>query len=313
MAPNDDTRAQLVDAARGVLRARGYVGLSVKGAAAVAGIAPEVAMRYYQNRDELLAAALRLPFDPASAVPSLVAPGIEGMGERLVHLTMDTLGDDEAREELMGLLQAGASAGKALEGLIDFVEEGIVDRVARIIGLPDARMRSALITSQLVGLAIVRYGMRLEPVASASEDEIVRMYAPAIQELLDPRNPISGYDYAKRGQVPPSETTAAAAASAAVLATSAARGAAVSGAKSGVKLGADAAITSAKLGAGAAAASVRVGRDVASSLKGKPGAPGTPESGAEPVDPGGTDEGATPHLESVPEEGAPTGRDNFQI
>jgi AcrR family transcriptional regulator len=227
MASNDDVSAQLLEAARSIIRARGYVGVSVKGAATAAGIAPEVAMRYYKDRDELFAAVMKLPFDPAAAVPTLLAPGIEGMGERLVMLTLNTLGDPAAREELIKLLQAGASAGKAADGLIDFIENSVIDRVTNAIGVPDARMRTALIASQLVGMAVIRFGVRLEPLASASEDEVVRMLAPGIQVLLDPRNPIVGYDYEARGQVRPSETTAAQAAVAA-------KDAAAQGAKSGM-------------------------------------------------------------------------------
>lgn len=199
MSGNDEVRSQLLDAARHMVRAKGYVGVSVRGAAAAAGVAPEVARRYYNNRDELFAAAMKLPFDPAAAVPSLVAPGIEGMGERLVSFTLQTLGDPQARDELFALVQAGASAGKAVEGLVDFIEQGVVDRVARAIGVPDARMRAALVTSQLVGMAMVRYGMRLEPLASASDEDVIRMIAPHIQDLLDPRKPIPGYKYPPKG------------------------------------------------------------------------------------------------------------------
>ena len=66
-----------------------------------------------------------------------------------------------------------------------------------MIGVPDARMRSALITSYLVGVAITRYGIRLEPLASASDEEVIRMVAPVIQDLLDPRRPIPGSDRAR--------------------------------------------------------------------------------------------------------------------
>ena len=39
--------------------------------------------RYWNSKESLFAAAMQLPFDPASAMPQLVAPGLDGMGERL--------------------------------------------------------------------------------------------------------------------------------------------------------------------------------------------------------------------------------------
>ena len=168
------------------------MGLTVRTASAAAGVTEDVALRYYRNREALFAAAMRLPVDPVSAIPALMAPGIEGMGERLVRFTLDTLRDPAARDDLISLARTGVSAGQAVTGLQEFIETGVVDRVAGMIGVPDARMRSALITSYLMGVATMRYGVRLEPLASASDEEVIRMVAPVIQDLLDPRRPIPG-------------------------------------------------------------------------------------------------------------------------
>ena len=182
----DETSDRLLEVAREILAKRGYVGLSMRTAAAAAGVTPDVARRYYRNRDALLAAALKLPVDPSTALPTLLAPGIEGMGERLVRFTIDVLGDPSAREELLSLARTGVAAGHAAAGLQDFIEHSIVDRLATIIGVPDARMRSALISSYLLGVAMSRYALRIEPLASASEEDVIRMVAPVIQDLLDP-------------------------------------------------------------------------------------------------------------------------------
>jgi AcrR family transcriptional regulator len=189
---SEDPRDALLDVARQIIAKRGYVGLTMRTASAAAGVTEDVALRYYRNREALFAAAMRLPVDPVSAIPALMAPGIEGMGERLVRFTLDTLRDPEARDDLMSLARTGVSAGQAVTGLQDFIETGVVDRVAGMIGVPDARMRSALITSYLMGVATMRYGVRLEPLASASDEEVIRMVAPVIQDLLDPRRPIPG-------------------------------------------------------------------------------------------------------------------------
>lgn len=194
---SEDPRDALLSVARDIVARRGYVGLSMHAAAGAAGMTEDVARRYYRNRDSLFAAAMRLPVDPVSAIPALVAPGIEGMGERLVRFTLDTLRDPDVREELISLARTGSTAGHAVAGLQDFIEIGVVDRVAGMIGIPDARMRSALITSYLVGVATMRYGVRLEPLSSASDEEVIRMVAPVIQDLLDPRRPIPGSDRAR--------------------------------------------------------------------------------------------------------------------
>jgi len=188
----DDVRDAVLDAARAAFHARGYARTSVKAVAAAAGVTPDVVGKYYKSKDKLFAAAIKLPFDPANSIPTLVAPGLDGMGERLTRLTMETLGDPETRSDLVALARMGASAGKAGGGLKSFVEQDIVDRLAGVIGVPDARLRANLITSYLLGVAINRYVVKLDPIASLSEDEIVRLVAPTIQDWLTPTRPLPG-------------------------------------------------------------------------------------------------------------------------
>jgi len=188
--PTDEVRDAVLDAARAAFHARGYARTTVKGVAAAAGVAPGVVSKYYANKEAMFAAAMKLPFDPSRAIPELIAPGLDGMGERLVRATFEIFGDEETREDLLALFQAGASASRAAATLREFIEESIVDRLVGAVGIPDARMRAALISSHLVGLGTVRYIVQLEPLASAPEEQVVRIYAPLVQDLLDPTKPL---------------------------------------------------------------------------------------------------------------------------
>ncbi len=198
----DDVREAVLDAARAAFHARGYVRTSMKGVAAAAGVAPEVVNRYWNSKESLFAAAMRLPFDPASAVPELVAPGLDGMGERLTRATFDLLSDEQSRNDFIALFQAGASATKAAKGMQDFIERSFVDRLVRVLGVPDARLRVNMIVSYLIGVATTRYILRLEPVASMPEDDLVKLVAPTIQNWLDPTKPLRPSKSAKPTAVP---------------------------------------------------------------------------------------------------------------
>lgn len=183
-SPYDDVSKALLDAARAAYGKRGYVETTLKGVAAAAGVAPDVAMRYYRNREQLFAAAMRLPFDPATSIAQLLAPGIDGLGERLVRITLRMLDDPETRDQLAEMVRAGAGASKATASLREYLESAVVDKVVAVLGVPDARMRVSLATSYLLGIASMRYVLKIEPIASATEDEIVALVAPAVQAAL---------------------------------------------------------------------------------------------------------------------------------
>jgi AcrR family transcriptional regulator len=184
VSSSDDITKQVLDAARAAYSRRGYLNTTLKGVAAAAGVAPDVVRRYYDNREALFVAAMRLPFDPAMSVAQLMAPGIDGMGERLVRVTLRLLDDPETREQLAEMVRDGAGASRATASLREFLEAEVVDRAAQLLGVPDARMRVTLATSYLLGFATTRYVLKLEPIASASEDDIVRLVAPAVQSAL---------------------------------------------------------------------------------------------------------------------------------
>ena len=184
MSPSDDITKQVLDAARAAYARRGYLNTTLKGVAAAAGVAPDGVRRYYDNREALFVAAMRLPFDPAMSIAQLLAPGIDGLGERLVRVTLRMLDDPETRDQLADMVKDGAGATKATAALREFFETEMVDRVVAALGVPDARMRVVLVTSYLMGVATSRYVLQVEPLASASEDAVVAMVGPMVQATL---------------------------------------------------------------------------------------------------------------------------------
>jgi AcrR family transcriptional regulator len=193
ITPQDASTAVL-QAARVAFASRGYALTTIKSVAAAAGVAPAVVRSLYANKDRLFTAARRLPFDPADAVPELLAPGLTGMGDRLVRLTLTLVSDEAVRRDLVRLLRSDAAAGATVDGstvdqlraVSEFLSATVIDRVVTAVGVPDARLRVSVISSYLMGIITSRYVMKLEPLASATDEEIVAMVGPAVQALLDP-------------------------------------------------------------------------------------------------------------------------------
>ncbi len=198
-AAKDSRQAALERAARAIFERRGYAAATVRSISSAAGVAPSVVASYYRNKADLFAAVMNLPFDPASAIPRLVAPGLDGMGERLVRLALRAAEDDQLRSDLSSAASAASSASSASETPVstqqvrvvwEFVSTEIIDQALARVGVGDARMRGALISAYLGGVLVTRYGARVEPLASASEDDVVAMVAPTIQGLIDPTKPL---------------------------------------------------------------------------------------------------------------------------
>lgn len=189
----DSRQAAVERAARAIFERRGYAAATIRSISSAAGVAPSVLSSYYRNKADLFAAVMDLPFDPRSAIPRLVAPGLDGMGERLVRLALRAAEDDRVRADMgVAAEHVGAAVGppEGVRAVWEFVSNEIIDQALESVGVRDARMRGALISAYLGGILVTRYGVGLEPLASASEDQVVAMVAPTIQELIDPTRPL---------------------------------------------------------------------------------------------------------------------------
>jgi AcrR family transcriptional regulator len=177
-------REAILAAARALFIERGYERATMRAIAARAGVDSALVHHYFGSKDRLLAAALR--FQAVDAVPALVAAGLDGLGERLIRGAFELYDSLPAGElgALIGLLRTATTNEDAASLLRESFETGGFAQVAAALHLPQPALRVALAGSMLIGLAMARYVVRLEPIASADVDSLVAWYAPALQRCL---------------------------------------------------------------------------------------------------------------------------------
>jgi AcrR family transcriptional regulator len=178
------TRAEILDAARASFAERGYDGTSVRGVAARAGVDPALVHRFFGSKDDLLVASLTIAMNPSERIPELMEGKPDSLGERLVRYFLSVWEESPSGEVLIGLLRSAATNEHAATLLRDFISREVLARVAAPLEHGDARLRATLVSSQLLGLAMIRYIVRIEPLASASPETVVAALAPTLQRYL---------------------------------------------------------------------------------------------------------------------------------
>lgn len=178
------SRDEILTAARASFAERGYAETSVRAVAARAGVDPALVHRFFGSKDDLLMAALSLVMRPDERIPELVKGDRESLGERLVGYFLSVWETPPSRDVMLAMLRSAATNERAAELLRDFVTRELLGRVAAALDPETAPMRAALAGSQLVGLAMARYLVRLEPVASASAETVAAAVAPTLQRYL---------------------------------------------------------------------------------------------------------------------------------
>jgi AcrR family transcriptional regulator len=177
------TREKILTAARAQFGRRGYEAATIRGIAAAARVDPKLVLHYFDSKEGVFRAALDFPFDPAEAIPELLRPGLDGLGVRLARFFFD-LWDSPAGTRLQALLRSIVANDDAGVLMRDFATREILGRLAQALDLDHPQVRASLAASQLVGVALLRYVVRVEPIASARADRLARWIGPALQRYF---------------------------------------------------------------------------------------------------------------------------------
>ena len=185
------TSDAILAAARRVFAQRGFDATTIRAVAEAAAVDPALVLHYHGSKQRLFLAATELPVDAARLVPLLLEGPREEVGERLVRFAL-ALWEGDAREALLAVLRSGVSDPVAAALLRDVVTARLLGPVGRAIAADHAELRVSLVASQIVGLALVRYVLAVEPLASASHDAVVAALGPTIQRYLTaPLDPVA--------------------------------------------------------------------------------------------------------------------------
>ena len=176
------SREEILAAARSRFATDGYDGATIRGIAASAGVDPGLVRHYFGSKEHLFVESMEFPVDPAVMVKQLIGPGLDGAGERLVRFFLETW--DAPDTPFVALLRSVTTNEQAAEMLRQFLTREVVGRVAASLDLDRPELRASLAASHLVGLAFVRYVVRLEPVASADRETLVAQVGPTIQRYF---------------------------------------------------------------------------------------------------------------------------------
>ena len=179
-----NTRQAVLAAARQVFADNGYQQASLRAIAAQAGVDAGMVRHFFGDKAGLFRAAMELPIDPRVVLPALLAPGVDGLGARVVRFFLTVWEEPAARGPFLAVIRSVSGHEESAAMFREFITDQVLVRIAAALDRPDARLRATLVASQLIGMAMVRYVVRVEPLASAPVDQVVAAIAPTVQRYL---------------------------------------------------------------------------------------------------------------------------------
>jgi AcrR family transcriptional regulator len=180
-----DTRDRILTAAREEFSERGYDKASVRGIAKAAAVDPALVHHYFGTKEQVFEAAITVSFAPALHAPDAVADGpMDTVGERLTRFVLGIWENPATRTPLLAIVRSAVNNETAAAVFRRLVVSQLLRRIAVQLDLPDAELRAELAAAQLVGTAMLRYVIKVEPLASVDVEQIIARVAPVVQGHL---------------------------------------------------------------------------------------------------------------------------------
>jgi AcrR family transcriptional regulator len=191
-----DTREAILVAARAAFAEQGYDGAGIRAIAGTAGVDPALVHHYFGTKEKLFLAAVAAPFDPGEVLPRVTGAGIDGFGERLVRTLLGIWEDPVRGPAALALLRSAVRHDWSARMLREFLTNRVLRRGMQLLEIDpvEAPLRASLVASQIFGLVGVRYALRIEPLASASVEDVVATVGPTIQRYVT--GPLAGHETA---------------------------------------------------------------------------------------------------------------------
>jgi AcrR family transcriptional regulator len=174
----------VLDAARSHFVEHGYSGTRLRDVAATAGVDVALVHYFFSTKDNLFAAAMELPIDPAEVAAGLLDGPRDELAGRMLERFLGIWDAPGAADPLIALVRSASTHEPAAELLRGFIHHGVIGPLIARLEVDDHERRAALVASQILGLVLIRYVVRVEPLASDNRATVIAALEPAIAQHL---------------------------------------------------------------------------------------------------------------------------------
>jgi AcrR family transcriptional regulator len=179
------SREAVLAAAKRRFADQGYEKTTLRAIAEDAHVDPSMVLYLFGSKAELFRESLRLIIDPAVLVAAIVADEGPDLGTRMTRAYLQIWEQPETGPTMAAMLQSATSNSDAMDAFRDFMQGYVLTAVSGALGGGrDTQLRAMLAATNLVGTAMLRYVMRVPPLADLALDEVVTLIAPSLQRYL---------------------------------------------------------------------------------------------------------------------------------
>ncbi len=182
---SERTRAAILAAARDHFGRLGYDRANIRAIAAQASIDPSMVIRYFTSKQALFAETV----DVDLMLPDLTAVPAARCGHALVEHFLNRWEGELSDDVLVILLRTAVTDEHVAERLRAVFTGQVAQALRPVVEDAELERRAALVASQMMGIAMTRYLLRLPGMTDRTMAGLVADVAPTIQRYLTGKLP----------------------------------------------------------------------------------------------------------------------------
>ncbi|MFJ2830811.1 TetR family transcriptional regulator [Streptomyces sp. NPDC087263] len=185
------TKEQILSTALELFAAKGYSGTTMRGIAQQAQVDPALIHHFFSNKEGVFQDSVSSRLDVSALFDSLTDPGteisVENRGEQVARTFLSFWEDESTRPAMIAIYRTGLSDEATSKTFRDQIEGSFAACVRRLVHEETDRTPAltSLVSAQLAGLVMLRYVLRVEPLASLDFEELLDWFVPALEVHFD--------------------------------------------------------------------------------------------------------------------------------
>lgn len=178
---SDRTRAAILDAAKELFAEVGYERATVRDVAARASIDAAMVIRYFGSKEQLFAQATEFNLK----LPEVRNVSPDQLGQAVIRHFLAIWEGPQSNGSLTILLRTSASNEVAATRVREIFGKQVLPMLSTVVDREELAARVGLISSQLLGLALCRYVLKVPPVVAMTPDLIIQAVGPTLQRYIN--------------------------------------------------------------------------------------------------------------------------------
>jgi hypothetical protein len=152
-------------------------------------------LHYFGYKKKLFVTAMAPLMEGPRLLPKTLEGDIDTVGERLASTFVGLISHAKTQEMMLGMFRSANSDAGAADALREFVEDAIMKAIEAYLPGPNKKLQANILGGQIIGLFVARYIVKLEPLASIDDAQLVKYLAPRLQAHF---SSLPGFKPAKR-------------------------------------------------------------------------------------------------------------------